>query len=225
MTKIIINKVSNCPTIPWETIKTWEFNQLKDNSNRDISRLKNSILRNGFIAPFDCWKGGNKPFVLDGSGRYLALLQLETEGIEIPALPVLFIDANNLKQAKLYALQRSGTNGQITQASLADFTSTEFEIEELKELAMQELSLSSLDYMILNLDNEITPTEKEINLPDNERGFLSQSFSLSLRQDSLVKSAISLAKSNPEVDDIKDNENSNGNSLEVICNFYLKSNF
>jgi len=173
MTKIIINKVSNCPTIPWETIKTWEFNQLKDNSNRDISRLKNSILRNGFIAPFDCWKGGNKPFVLDGSGRYLALLQLETEGIEIPALPVLFIDANNLKQAKLYALQRSGTNGQITQASLSDFTSTEFDIEELKELATEELNLYMLDVVVGNIGGDVDFDNIDSN-EDREKKFKEQ---------------------------------------------------
>jgi copper chaperone CopZ len=90
--KEIINKVTNCPTISWEIIKTWEFNQLKDNSDRDVKKLVQSIKNNGFIAPFDCWKPKEgKPFVLDGTGRNLALLQLETEGCKIPELPVIFL--------------------------------------------------------------------------------------------------------------------------------------
>ena len=173
MTETIINKVTNCPTVSWEIIKTWEFNQLKDNSNRDIGKLKASILKHGFIAPFDCWKGSKKPLVIDGTGRWLALLQLETEGVDIPELPVLFIEANNLKEAKLYALQRSSTNGQITQASLADFTSTEFDIEELKELATQELNIYMLDIVVGNVGGDIDFDNIDSN-EDREKKFKEQ---------------------------------------------------
>lgn len=151
----IINKVTNCPTIAWNIIKTWEFNQLKDNSNRDVKKLKNSIINNGFIAPFDCWKNDKgRNYIIDGTGRNLALLQLETEGIDIPELPVLFIDAKDLKEAKKFALQRSSTHGTITQTSLADFISTDFEIIELKELASEEFALETLEYMISNLEGQ-----------------------------------------------------------------------
>ena len=151
----IINKVTNCPTIAWSIIKEWEFNQLKDNSNRDVKKLKNSIINNGFIAPFDCWKNDKgKNFIIDGTGRQLALLQLETEGVDIPELPVLFIDAKDLKEAKKFALQRSSTHGTITQTSLADFISTDFEIIELKELASEEFALETLEYMISNLEGQ-----------------------------------------------------------------------
>lgn len=145
----IKNKVINVPTILWQIIKTWEFNQLKNNSNRDITKLKNSILKNGFIAPFDCWKSKEeKHFVIDGTGRNLALLELETEGVEIPSLPVVFIDAKDLKEAKKFALQRSSTHGEITQSSLADFT-IDFEPIELHELQIKELNFTVQDIEIL----------------------------------------------------------------------------
>ena len=154
MNKEIINKVTNCPTVSWDIIKTWEFNQLKDNSNRDVLKLKNSILKNGFIAPFDAWKQKEgKIYVIDGTGRNLALLQLQTEGYEIPELPVLFIEAKNLKEAKKFALQRSSTHGQITQQSLVDFTSVDFDIEELKELQLEELNLKEIDFMVDDIDD------------------------------------------------------------------------
>jgi site-specific DNA-methyltransferase (adenine-specific) len=144
----IENKITNVPTIAWETIKTWEFNQLKDNSSRNVTKLKNSILKNGFIAPFDCWKSKeDKHFVIDGTGRNLAFLQLETEGYDIPALPVVFIDAKNIKEAKKFALQRSSTHGEITQSSLADFT-IDFDPVELQDLALEEISLAELDLII-----------------------------------------------------------------------------
>jgi len=46
----------------------------------------------------------------------------------------------------------SSQYGQITQTSLADFTSLDFEIEELKGLAKEEISLGELDFMIKNID-------------------------------------------------------------------------
>lgn len=45
-TKTIINKVLNCPTQPWANIKEYTFNELKDNSNRDVTKteIDNTIL-------------------------------------------------------------------------------------------------------------------------------------------------------------------------------------
>ena len=66
----------------------------------------------------------------------------------------MFIDAKDLKEAKKFALQRSSTHGTITQTSLADFISTDFEIIELKELASEEFALETLEYMISNLEGQ-----------------------------------------------------------------------
>jgi ParB-like chromosome segregation protein Spo0J len=80
--KKIINKVTNCETINWKELKTYEFNTLKDQTERDVTKLKNSIVNNGFTSPFYIWADHN--YVIDGTGRQLALLELEKEGLEIP---------------------------------------------------------------------------------------------------------------------------------------------
>jgi DNA modification methylase len=151
------NKVIKTEFVNWQELKTYEFNQLKDNSNRDISKLKNSIINQGFSFALCNW--ADHKFIIDGTGRYLALLELEKEGYEIPDLVVNQIEAENIKEAKKLALMVSSQHGQITQSSLADFTSQEFEIEELKELALEELNLGELDFMIENLEPEVIAQE------------------------------------------------------------------
>jgi DNA modification methylase len=165
---MIKNKVLNCPTISWHIIKTWEFNQLKDNSNRDVSKLVKSITNNGFITPFDCWKREDgKPYIIDGTGRYQALLQLETDGVELPELPVLFIEAKDLKEAKKFALQKSSQHGQITEASLSEFT-VDFAPIELQDLMAEELNLEGLEESpVITLDpdtqeDDFDPTPPEV---------------------------------------------------------------
>ena len=148
--KQIKNKIIKTELVPWAELKGYEFNQLKDNSNRDISKLKNSIINQGFSFALCNWF--EHKFIIDGTGRHLALLELEKEGYEIPDLVVNQIQAENIKEAKKLALMGSSQYGQITQTSLADFTSLDFEIEELKGLAKEEISLGELDFMIKNID-------------------------------------------------------------------------
>jgi hypothetical protein len=157
--KEIINKITNCETISWQELKTYEFNQLKDNSNRDITKLKNSIINQGFSFALCNW--ADHKFIIDGTGRHLALLELEKEGYEIPDLMVNQIQAENIKEAKKLALMVSSQHGQITQSSLADFTSLDFELDELKELADSELNLGELDFMIENLEPEVVAEEDD----------------------------------------------------------------
>jgi len=152
MPKEIKNKIVKTELISWEELKGYEFNQLKDNSNRDISKLKNSIINQGFSFALCNWY--EHKFIIDGTGRHLALLELEKEGYEIPDLVVNQIQAENIKEAKKLALMVSSQHGQITQTSLADFTSLDFEIEELKELADSELNLWALDYLMKETTTE-----------------------------------------------------------------------
>jgi len=163
--KTVENKVTNCEVIEWSELKKYEFNTLKDEKDRDISKLKNSIVNNGFNDAFDLWS--DHRFVIDGTGRKLALLELEKEGYTIPPLPVVKIEAETKKQAVKIVLSRNSNHGQITQASLADFTSGDFELDELKALQMEELNLPSLEMMLEQLNPEDLDTE--FTLPDGDK--------------------------------------------------------
>lgn len=165
--KIIINKITNCETINWNELKTYEFNTLKEQKDRDVSKLKNSIINSGFNTPFYIW--ANHQYVIDGTGRQLALLELEKEGVVIPDLPIVKIQAESKKEALKIVMQVSSQHGQISQSSLADFTSADFELDELKQLAMEELNLEQLNIMVSDIKIEELPDIEEDNIPELQK--------------------------------------------------------
>jgi len=124
---MIKNKVKNLEFWTWEKLENLNFNDLKNNKKRDIKKLKKSITERGFFSPFYVWNN----FCFDGTGRQIAIKELIKEGQEIPELPVLQIEANNLAEAKIYALQMSSQHGEITQESLYEFTVDIPEVETL----------------------------------------------------------------------------------------------
>lgn len=152
MSKQIINKVTNCQTLDWKILQTFEFNTLKDNKERNVKKLTNSIINQGFSFPFHIW--ADHKYIIDGTGRFLALTQLEKQGYNIPLLPVVEIQADTLKQAKALVLSASSQHGQISQTSLGDFTSIDFELEELKILQAEIFEIRELDFMFETLESE-----------------------------------------------------------------------
>jgi hypothetical protein len=63
--------------IKWAELKTYDCNTLKEVENRDVSKLKNAIVNSKFSFPFYVWKR----LIVDGRGRYLALLELQNGGL------------------------------------------------------------------------------------------------------------------------------------------------
>jgi len=125
----IENKVLELKKISWEDVKKFELNGLKDITNRDVSKLKKSIIKRGFFSPLMVWKN----LVFDGAGRVLALKKLEKDGYKIPEIPCQFVEAKNLSEAKIYALQMSSQHGEITQESLYEFAIDIPEVETLTD--------------------------------------------------------------------------------------------
>jgi hypothetical protein len=163
--KTIKNKILGFDYQPWSIIKTYEFNKLKSNA-RDVTKLEQSIINSGFTAPFFVWReesGNYKDYVIDGTGRWLALQNLEKAGVVIPNLPIILIDAKNKKEAKLIAMQISSKHGTITEKSLADFV-LDFDIEEIEKLKNEELNIFT-DFIFENNNDEIN--FDEINSNEN----------------------------------------------------------
>ena len=161
MTKTITIRKQNLEFVPYTDFVKMDFNTLKSNENRDVSKLKNSILKSQFTTPILAWNN----YVADGTGRRQALAELAKEGYTIPDLPVLFFEADNIKEAKKIVLLINSQHGEITQTSLADFTSLDFDIEELQELALEEVSMGSLDLMLESLTTpEVKPVKYTIGL-------------------------------------------------------------
>lgn len=115
----IKNNVKDCKTIPWATVKEFELNNLKSGKDRDVKKLINAIVNEGFNFPIYIWKGHR--YVIDGAGRVAALAELERQGATIEDLPYISIEAENKQHAKFLVLQASSQHGQITQDSLNEF--------------------------------------------------------------------------------------------------------
>lgn len=96
--------------------------KLKYRETEDIEKVKKSILRFGFSFPFFVWKCEKTNYILDGHGREIALKELENEGYQIPELPVVYIEAENEKDAKEKLLRINSRFGDITNGSFVNFT-------------------------------------------------------------------------------------------------------
>lgn len=102
-------------------------------------KLRGSIIANGFIAPFFIWVDGDTNYILDGHQRLKVLQRMAREGDEVPDLPVVYIHADNEKDAKAKLLTISSKYGKFDveeltawtkEVSLDFFASPEVQMEE-----------------------------------------------------------------------------------------------
>lgn len=112
---------------------TIELNQLtqfqgvlKERTDADINKIIKSIKKHGFSFPFFVWphaseNGNFINHVLDGHGRLAALQKMAAEGETIPALPCVYISAENEDEAKEKLLKLNSQYGHMTPESVAEF--------------------------------------------------------------------------------------------------------
>ena len=115
---------------------------LKDLSDTNFEKLKQSILKHGITFPFFIWQSERKNYILDGAQRDLVLTRMAEDGFEIPPLPCALIQAKDRREAAEKILLISSQYGKMTNNSLEDFLSeNELALPELQE----ELELPSID--------------------------------------------------------------------------------
>lgn len=105
---------------------------LKKLTKENAEKLKNSILTQGFTAPFFIWEDKDKNYILDGHQRFTVLSELSSKYV-VPRLPVCKIIADNIKDAKKKLLSITSHFGDITKDGLVDFLA-EFEEMDFSEL-------------------------------------------------------------------------------------------
>ena len=121
--------------IDWTKLKEFQ-GELKSLSKENYERLKKSILKNRFSEPFTVWEDENgKLNLLNGHQRLRGLLMMQNEGYHIPdKLPVSFVIADNLKQAKSIVLSLASQYGEVTKDGLYEFAHhAEMSFEEMKD--------------------------------------------------------------------------------------------
>jgi hypothetical protein len=107
-------------TMPLENITPFQ-GKLKSREEKDIKKIKKSLVDYGISFPFFVWKKGDTIYCLDGHGRQLALLELQQEGYTLPPIPVVFIHAENEEDAKQRMLRQNSRYGMVTKYSVLQF--------------------------------------------------------------------------------------------------------
>lgn len=105
---------------------------LKQRSASDVNKIIKSIKKHGFSFPFFVWAHDDINHVLDGHGRLAALKKMQADGEEIPALPCVYVEAENEAEAKEKLLKLNSQYGHMTAESVADFLDgMEIELDDL----------------------------------------------------------------------------------------------
>lgn len=114
-------KCKGADTLPIDRILEFQ-NDLKTLSKDNEKKLRNSILKFGFIAPFFVWDDQGEWKLLDGHQRLKTLLKMREEGYDIPLLPVDYIEADSEEDAKRKLLHITSQYGEFSPEGFENFT-------------------------------------------------------------------------------------------------------
>lgn len=145
--------------VVWKAIQSLQ-GELKIISPISLKKLKQSIINNGFSFPFVVWRNKSTIYSIDGVHRAKALLELEKEGYEIPALlPAIYIRATDKTHAKKLILAATSQYAKTQEDELIEFLS-DLNIEEIND----EIEIPSIDLSRLTKeDNTSGGKEPELN--------------------------------------------------------------
>lgn len=118
--KIIRITCTGAATIPINMVEPFQ-GSLKTLSKRAFHKLKKSLVDFGFSFPLFVWRDSGHFWTIDGHQRVATLKEMQREGWSIPELPVVWIDANDEKEAKHKLLLAVGAYGKVTDEGLYEF--------------------------------------------------------------------------------------------------------
>jgi hypothetical protein len=138
---------------------------LKDLSAESYQKLKANIIKYGITSPIHVWINEAKTWALDGHQRLRTLTALENEGYTIPLVPVTFIKADSVKDAKKILLSLTSQYGQINPDGLFEFIQ-DLGFNTLKDID-DEFRLPEIDFDKLGDEYLKDHTDKKEKKPKN----------------------------------------------------------
>ena len=206
--KVIQIKCKGADTLPIDRILEFQ-NDLKTLSKDNEKKLRNSILKFGFIAPFFVWDDKGEWRLLDGHQRLKTLLKMREEGYDIPLLPVDYIEADNEEDAKRKLLHITSQYGEFSTDGFENFT---FGLDGFEDIRLTDVEFAVDVFFV----DEVEAPQ----LDDGDRQpFRQMTFTLHDEQFQVVDEAIKKAKK--DGCDSALNDNSNGNALFKIAEAFL----
>lgn len=139
---------------------------LKDSTEEQYVKLRNSMSKYGFSFPVFFWQDEQgRKLIIDAHRRKFTLLKMREEGWTIPPLPADPIFAKDKTEAKKKLLLLNSKFGDITEEGLYEFTNEADSIIE-PDFA-EEIELPNLDLMKDDIEIKASsPTEpQELECP------------------------------------------------------------
>lgn len=134
---------------------------LKILSNENYEKLKNEILEDGFSFAVHIYEDNEqaKIYIIDGHQRVATLTRMKEEGYKIPAIPVVYVEADNLDHAKRKVLAAASQYGQFNQNGANEFIGS---IHGMNlDTMMNNFVLPNIDYSQITFDNQNVEGEKK----------------------------------------------------------------
>lgn len=143
---MIKDKIIKTKKFNWKKFEFIQQENFKDLTETAFERLKNSIVKNGFVETFKAWEdpGSKKVYCLDGYHRCVVFKELEKEGLSVPALfTTNFIECKNKQEAGKLVLTYSSIYAKITEEGLYEFINlNKIDLQSFKdELFIPEFNL------------------------------------------------------------------------------------
>jgi hypothetical protein len=155
---IITSRVIRSAKVEWRKLE-WLQGEFKKATKTSMRKLKNSILMNQFIQPFNVWKDKKtgKVWILDGHHRKKAMEELEKEGHQIPKMmDANFIDCKNKQEAELAVMVYSSVYAEASKDSTITYISERgLDVDRLTEMV-------SLGFDLRSIMNDMSTEKPEI---------------------------------------------------------------
>lgn len=95
---------------------------LKYLTEANYKRFRTELEVDGFIDPISVWEDKDaKVYILGGHQRYETLTRMRDEGWSIPQIPVNYVEAKDLKDAKRKILALASQYGTVTNDGVSEF--------------------------------------------------------------------------------------------------------
>lgn len=113
----ISSKLADLPHLPLSSLTELQ-GELKDLTTKNYNKLKRSLSEFGIFVPIFVWQNSGHNYILDGHQRKRVLVKEGYTG----NVPVVYVEADNLKEAKGKLLVISSQYGTISQEGYDTFT-------------------------------------------------------------------------------------------------------
>jgi site-specific DNA-methyltransferase (adenine-specific) len=138
--------------------------KLKTLSEANYKKLRDSIEKEGFAFPIHVWPNNGVYNIIGGTHRKLALTKMKEEGYDIPKIPIIKIEANDLQHAKKLLLLETSSFAKITEEGLAEFMEDmDFSILEDVELE----GMEDFDFLIPPIEGDDSKDDEVPEVEEN----------------------------------------------------------